>query len=266
MAKIEKIVVVSPPILGARRLKKFRNRLSKFAIPLPPVEIAEGFNKNWLNLNGTPEIAKHIKDNRNIWVKIKLRLNIEPKSTQIRGSELEHILAPGGGKCYIGNIGSAVGHIRAWQYIATLKQPCMVMEDDNFLYPHAVGIFDYVPPVSSQEYLITLYPSFIKEKKDYNQSYFIIEKSNTEEIGSSRNAGAYIITPSAAEKLLSLLPVPVGIPVDKYFLHKAPFPIFTTYTDLANQVGRSINTNTKLTWGKVLNVKTIFRRVINQLS
>ena len=260
--KIARIIVISPPVLGERRLKKFMDRIGKLPFEIPPVEVAEGVNKNWLDLTPNKDIANSVIDNRHILAKMKIRMKREPNCISINSKELTGIFKAGGGRSFIGNIGNSVGQVRAWKRIVELDAPCLVLEDDHALRDSAAPMLDFTPPVDKPDYLITFYPSRVAGKVEHSEDYFMMDNASE----GTWSSGALIIPPTAAKTLLEMLPQPVGMPVDYFMFYQSPFPVFATKTDIALETGRSINTNTKLTWDKVLNPKKFVRRLVNFFS
>ena len=178
--RLHKAFVVTPPSLGDRRLARFEKHMKMLHPEFPPLEIAEGVNKNWINFSDAPEFIPLFVDNRDIWTKFKIGRGLEKNAIPFRGSGIADLFTLGDKAIWIGAIGSAVGHIRAWREITKLPGPAVVFEDDRLLKQSVV--LTNLPEPCDSNYLITLIPSAVgfTQKIEYDDTYWEITKTRGE--------------------------------------------------------------------------------------
>ena len=253
--EVAKMVIISPPVLGAPRLKYFLQHLKKCkSLPPPPTKII-GVNKDHLDFSDCD--CGLLARRRGWWTETKLRIGWEPYAINFqeqyshyfelgyRHSEKDKWVVPKpdgslnvrhtSKKASSGVVACAISHILAWEYIVeTLDddQVAMIIEDDVMLDTHR--LFNQIRMPSEADILHFVYPGpgtrYLPHSEDFLRE------------DSAFSAQLYFVTKQGVQKLLSeLLPIPIGRAIDMVMFTnennpRVTYKVFTEAEQVRNRL------------------------------
>ena len=239
--KVAMAIVISPPVLGAGRLKQFRIHWNKCK-HLPPSKVI-GINKNHLNFSDCE--CSVLPQDRSWWVETKLKNGWERNAIHFQekyakyfnlgywkegtqkyivpmrdGTAFSHLID---NKAQSGAIGCALSHILAWQHIVKnlpQDQVAMVIEDDVFLNPERSFTSIRMPSEADCLHFINAPQS--THYIPYSKDFLRVESAVTTQL--------YFVTQQGAQKLLNeALPMPINCEIDMQLFYEMSQKTQTTY-------------------------------------
>jgi GR25 family glycosyltransferase involved in LPS biosynthesis len=242
-AKIHYLLVISPPKIGKKRLKKFKKHIASYRGTLPPLIHIEGVDKNLVNFEN---FHNCINDNRNWVAKLKLFLGIEKYQLKFEDKSkcFTKLKTPNGKRWEVGTICCALSHLQAWEFVAKAPGYCLILEDDAFIR-YDIDFNNILLPCKDAD-LISILKTKIHNYEDYSETFVkLLPQRHISANREEKNAGfsGYFLSPVGANKLLQkIMPINSAIDSETYRLARyVSIKMFATMEDWVIDMGKNFS-------------------------